>query len=88
MKVLALRNFRLKHKISLREIAEQMGVSPQWLGQIELGNVPVHDGTKAQIIAAFRGALEKRRWSLIEMRADFEAAKDRFFKEEFEWIGP
>ena len=85
MKVRVMRNFRLRHKIPLEELARQGGCSAQWLSQAELKNIPLGDIAKAKILGAFQGVLESRGQALSEMRADFRKTKNRFFKEENEW---
>jgi len=83
-----MRNFRLKHKISLSEIAGQMDKSAQWLSRVELAQIRTGPINKRKILTAFKNILKVRGKSLVQMKSEFETAKSRFFEEENEWTKP
>ena len=84
----ALRNFRIKHKISLREIAEEAGTTQQWISLVELGKTPASDRSNYRIARAIQLVIMSRKQALARMEREFNAIKGNLYKEETEWTDP
>lgn len=79
-KVLAYRTFRLRHKISLRELAQQSGVSVQRISQIELLETPVTLHTRQLLTTALERALLHRSWALQAAWREYGAVHTHLFE--------
>ena len=88
MKVCVMRNFRLKHNITLREIAAEVNRSQQWVSKIELGQVLPNDGHKRRLVQALQAVIMKRQRESILMELELQKMMTRFFEEEPEWTNP
>ena len=83
-KVLRYRAFRIQHHITLRELAEQAGVSQQRISQIELMECQPTAQTKAKLIAAMRNVLLRRGELAAAALLDFQAIKHHLFESDME----
>lgn len=85
MKVRAIRNFRLRHNLSLQEVADAAGMTKQWISQIEIGDVTATAENKLTMIRAYQAVIHKRRQALDNLEQGFIALFDPLFEEEDEW---
>ncbi len=77
MKVRKMRLFRIKHRISLSELARFCGVSSQYISEIELNPEPkLGKETSARLLAAFSSVVEERNHGLMCLQQDFLNCKD------------
>lgn len=77
MKVRKMRLLRIKHQISLSELARFCGVSPQHISEIELNAEPkLRKETSAKLLAAFSKAIEERNNEMVGLQQDFLNHKD------------
>ena len=72
MKVRKMRLFRIKHRISLSELARFCGVSSQYISEIELNPEPkLGKETSAKLLAAFSSVIEERDREMVCLQQDF-----------------
>ena len=77
MKVRKMRLFRIKHRISLSELARFCGVSSQYISEIELNPEPkLGKETSAKLLAAFSSVIEERDREMVCLQQDFLNCKD------------
>lgn len=77
MKVRKMRLFRIKHRISLAELARFCGVSSQYISEIELNPEPkLGKEASARLIAAFSSVVEGRNHETMRLQQDFLNCKD------------
>jgi len=76
-----MRNLRLKHSITLSELAQGIHRSHQWLFRLELrDNIPSED-SQATVIRAFEEVIASRRSALYALERDFLLHKDSLFEQ-------
>ena len=73
-KILKLRVFRVKHRISLAELAQASGVSIRRISQIELMDCPLTPHIEEQLTRALEVVLLRR-----SANADYREQKGRLF---------
>ena len=83
-KVLRYRVFRIQHHVTLRELAEQAGVSQQRISQIELMECRPTAQTKVKLIAAMQNALLRRGKLASAALLDFQDIKHHLFESSME----
>ncbi len=83
--VRAMRNFRLKHNISLKEVAEAAGKSPQWISQLELGPASASIRNQYKMMQAFQLLILNRQRTVARLEEDFNKMKRLLMEEEAEW---
>lgn len=77
MKVRKMRLFRIKHRISLSELARFCGVSSQYISEIELNPEPkLGKETSARLLAAFSSVIKDRDREMVSLQQDFLNCKD------------
>ena len=74
-KILKLRVFRVKHRISLAELAQASGVSIQRISQIELMTPHIEE----QLTRALEVVLLRRSANAVAAIADYREQKGRLF---------
>jgi transcriptional regulator with XRE-family HTH domain len=85
MTVRAMRNFRLKHNLSLKEVAAAVGKSSQWLSQLELGTAPANTPNQYKVMQAFQLLILNKQRAVMQMQEDFIRVKRRLMEEEPDW---
>ena len=78
-KILKLRVFRVKHRISLAEPAQSSGVSIQRISQIELMDCPLTPHIEEQLTRALEVVLLRRNANAVAAIADYREQKGRLF---------
>lgn len=86
--VRAMRNFRLRYGISLREVAEAAGKTAQWVNQIELCQASATDHNQYEMMKAFQHVILNRQRALLQMEAEYSDMKRKLLEEEPEWTNP
>jgi transcriptional regulator with XRE-family HTH domain len=81
-----MRNFRLKHKISLQEIANAVGKSQQWVSKVELGKAPATIHNRYYMMLALQQVVLNRKREADALEDEFRKMKTKILEEEFEWI--
>ena len=74
-KILKLRVFRVKHRISLAELAQSSGVSIQRISQIELMDCPLTPHIEEQLTRALEVVLLRRNANAAAAIADYREQK-------------
>lgn len=82
--VLRYRNFRLRHNISLQELAENCGISAQRISQIELGGVRA-PRKQEKLVQAMESVLLNRKRNAAQSLTEFQKEKRYLFEWEQEW---
>lgn len=75
-----LRILRMRHRVTLSELAQEAGVSIQQVSRLELGEVT---GTKYQeekIASAWASLIRRRRTALVQMEKDGLSYSGGFLK--------
>lgn len=78
-KILKLRVFRVKHRISLAELAQASDVSIQRISQIELMDCPLTPHIEEQLTRALEVVLLRRSANAAAAIADYREQKGRLF---------
>ena len=78
-KILKLRVFRVKHRISLAELAQASSVSIQCISQIELMDCPMTPHIEEQLTRALEVVLLRRSANAAAAIADYREQKGRLF---------
>lgn len=78
-KILKLRVFRVKHRISLAELAQASSVSIQRISQIELMDCPLTPHFEEQLTRALEVVLLRRSANAAAAIADYREQKGRLF---------
>ena len=78
-KILKLRVFRVKHRISLAELAQASSVSIQRISQIELMDCPLTPHIEEQLTRALEVVLLRRSANAAAAIADYREQKGRLF---------
>ena len=78
-KILKLRVFRVKHRISLAELAQASSVSIQRISQIELMDCPLTPHIEEQLTRALEVVLLRRNANAAAAIADYREQKGRLF---------
>lgn len=78
-KILKLRVFRVKHRISLAELAQASSVSIQRISQIELMDCPLRPHIEEQLTRALEVVLLRRSANAAAAIADYREQKGRLF---------
>ena len=78
-KILKLRVFRVKHRISLAELAQASSVSIQRISQIELMDCPLTPHIEEQLTRALEVVLLRRNANAAATIADYREQKGRLF---------
>lgn len=78
-KILKLRVFRVKHRISLAELAQASSVSIQRISQIELMDCPLTPHIEEQLTRALEVVLLRRNANAAAAIADYREQKERLF---------
>ena len=78
-KILKLRVFRVKHRISLAELAQARGVSIRRISQIELMDCPLTPHIEEQLTRALEVVLLRRSANAVAAIADYREQKGRLF---------
>ena len=78
-KILKLRVFRVKHRISLAELAQASSVSIQRISQIELMDCPMTPHIEEQLTRALEVVLLRRSANAAAAIADYREQKGRLF---------
>ena len=78
-KILKLRVFRVKHHISLAELAQASSVSIQRISQIELMDCPQTPPIEEQITRALQVVLLRRNAHAADAIPDYREQKGRLF---------
>ena len=78
-KILKLRVFRVKHRISLAELAQASSVSIQGISQIELMDCPLTTLIEEQVTRALEVVLLRRSANAAAAIADYREQKGRLF---------
>ena len=78
-KILKLRVFRVKHRISLAELAQASSVSIQRISQIELMDCPLTPHIEKQLTRALEVVLLRRNANAAAAIADYREQKGRLF---------
>ena len=78
-KILKLRVFRVKHRISLAELAQASSVSIQRISQIELMDCPLTPHIEEQLTRALEVVLLRRNANAAAAIADYREHKGRLF---------
>lgn len=78
-KILKLRVFRVKHHISLAELAQASGVSIRRISQIELMDCPLTPHIEEQLTRALEVVLLRRSANAVAAIADYREQKGRLF---------
>lgn len=77
MQVRKMRLLRLKYQISLPELAQFCGISPQRISEIELNpDVRLDRHTAAKVNDAFASAVEQRYATLEQLESEYHKHKD------------
>jgi transcriptional regulator with XRE-family HTH domain len=71
-----MRQIRLKYAISLPELAQTVGVSPQYLSLLELNNYYITESAYKNVQLAFDRVLATRRNNLEAMFAAYSACRE------------
>ena len=79
MLVHKMRNLRLKHGITLFELARGIDRSHQWLFKLELRDSIPSEDSQEIVSRAFEEVIASRRSSLYELERDFLLHKDSLF---------
>ena len=77
--ILKLRVFRVKHRISLAELAQASSVSIQRISQIELMDCPLTPHIEEQLTRALEVVLLRRSANAAAAIADYREQKGRLF---------
>ncbi len=72
-----MRCLRLKHGITLRELADAAGVSHQYMSDIELGKNSKRKSCEMFAQNAFEKVIEQRSRQNTEFAADYAGCRDR-----------
>ena len=56
-----VRQFRADAKVSLRQMAEEIGLSPTYISAVEVGEKPVTDDLLSKVVNFFKGKGKKAR---------------------------
>ncbi len=75
MKVRKMRLLRMKHNISCPELGKSVGLSPQRISELELGNTSVEYATIEKIQAAFCAVIDTRTEALHTLMKDYAKYK-------------
>lgn len=78
-KILKLRVFRVKHRISLAELAQASSVSIQRISQIELMDCPLTPHIEEQLTRALEVVLLRRNANAAVAIADYREQKELLF---------
>ena len=78
-KILKLRVFRVKHRISLAELAQASSVSIQRISQIELMDCPLTPHIEEQLTRALEVVLLRRNANAAAAIAGYREQKGRLF---------
>lgn len=78
-KILKLRVFRVKHRISLAELAQASSVSIQRISPIELMDCPLTPHIEEQLTRALEVVLLRRSANAAAAIADYREQKGRLF---------
>ena len=78
-KILKLRVFRVKHRISLAVLAQASSVSIQRISQIELMDCPLTPHIEEQLTRALEVVLLRRNANAAAAIADYREQKGRLF---------
>ena len=76
MKVRKMRLLRMKHNISCPELGRAVGLSPQRISEIELGDTSVEPTTIEKIQSAFSTVIATRTEELHTLRNDYTKHKN------------
>ncbi len=68
-----LRMLRLRHHVSLTELAAHAGLSGQYISRAELGEISATARLERQMNAALEAAISRRRTELHALEADYIA---------------
>jgi transcriptional regulator with XRE-family HTH domain len=83
-----MRNFRIRHGISLQDVAAAAGKSHQWASRAELGHIPATNHISSIVSNALYQIVQQRKQEAALLEADYAALKDRILEEEIEWTPP
>ena len=76
-----MRNLRLKHRISLMELARGISRSHQWLFKLEQRDSIPSDDSQAIVCRAFEEVIASRRSALYALERDFYLHKNSLFEQ-------
>jgi transcriptional regulator with XRE-family HTH domain len=79
-----MRNLRLKHRVTLTELAKGFGRSRAWLSAIELCGASPTAPTREAAVRAFEETIASRRSALYAFERDFLLHKDGLFERAME----
>ena len=79
MLVRKMRVLRLKHNITIGELAQGAKRSPSWLSAIELGGSSLREQTKETARRGFEEVIASRRSALNALERDFHLHTDSLF---------
>lgn len=77
-----LRALRLRHRISLMELAGHAGISLQYVSQAELGNVAPTVRLETQLSTALETVISCRKEQLRALESDYMTYKGNLLKKE------
>jgi len=77
MRTSVMRKLRLKHGVSLAELARAANRSSQYISSVELGEWVATDSTKALMAAAFERVIRARNDATAELAKDYAEKRDR-----------
>lgn len=77
-----LRALRLRHRVSLMELADHAGISLQYVSRAELGEIAATTRLEEQMSAALEAIISSRRAELLAFETDYMTYKGKLLKKE------